>query len=157
MKFHILAVGNRMPGWVGEAFGEYEKRMPREARILLREIRPEKRDSGKSVNQIQEAEAERIKAAMPRNAFRIVLDERGEQLATMDFAHFLESWMGEGRDAAFVIGGADGVSAELRGGADRVLSLSRMTLPHGLARVMLAEQLYRAVSIINHHPYHREG
>lgn len=157
MKFHILAVGNRMPGWIGAAFGEYEKRMPREARILLREIKPERRDSGKSVNQIQEAEAERIKAAIPHDALRIVLDERGIQLATMEFAHLVESWMGEGRDAAFVIGGADGMSAELRDGADRVLSLSKMTLPHGLARVMLAEQLYRAVSVINHHPYHREG
>ncbi len=157
MKFHILAVGNRMPAWIEEAFGEYEKRMPREARMLLREIKPERRDSGKTVDQIQESEAERIGAAMPRDASMVVLDERGVLLSTMELANLIESWMGEGRDAAFVIGGADGVSAALRGRADRVLSLSRMTLPHGLARVMLAEQLYRAVSIINHHPYHREG
>lgn len=125
--------------------------------MLLREIKPERRDSGKTVDQIQESEAERIGAAMPRDASMVVLDERGVLLSTMELANLIESWMGEGRDAAFVIGGADGVSAALRGRADRVLSLSRMTLPHGLARVMLAEQLYRAVSIINHHPYHREG
>lgn len=157
MKFHILAVGNRMPAWIEEAFSEYEKRMPREARTLLREIKPERRDSGKTVDQIQEAEAERIMAAMPRDASMVVLDERGTLLSTMELANLVESWMGGGRDAAFVIGGADGVSAALRGRADKVLSLSRMTLPHGLARVMLAEQLYRAVSVINHHPYHREG
>lgn len=157
MKFHILAVGNKMPGWIEDAFGEYEKRMPREARIMLREIKPEKRESGKSVSQIRDAEAARIKAVMPQDAFSTVLDERGSQLSTMDFAHLIESWMAEGRDAAFVIGGADGVTPELRNGADRVLSFSKMTLPHGLVRVMLAEQLYRAVSVINHHPYHREG
>ncbi|MHB1099750.1 MAG: 23S rRNA (pseudouridine(1915)-N(3))-methyltransferase RlmH, partial [Burkholderiales bacterium] len=81
----------------------------------------------------------------------------GEQLTTVDLAKLIEHWMTEGKDVAFVIGGADGISPDLRGKADRVLSLSRMTLPHGLVRVMLAEQLYRAVSVINHHPYHREG
>ena len=125
--------------------------------MLLREIKPERRDSGKTVDQIQEAEAERISAVMPRDASIVVLDERGILLSTMELANQVESWMREGRDAAFVIGGADGVSAALRSRADKVLSLSRMTLPHGLARVMLAEQLYRAVSVINHHPYHREG
>ena len=125
--------------------------------MLLREIKPERRDSGKTIDQIQEAEAERIRAALPRDASLVVLDERGVLLSTMELASLVESWMGEGREAVFVIGGADGVSAALRSGADKVLSLSRMTLPHGLARVMLAEQLYRAVSIINHHPYHREG
>lgn len=157
MKFHILAVGNKMPDWIEAAFGEYEKRMPREARMVLREIRPERRDSGKSVGQIQEVEASRIASAMPQDAVKVVLDERGGQISTMELAGLIESWMGDGRDAAFVIGGADGTTAELRSGADKVLSLSKMTLPHGLVRVMLAEQLYRAVSIINRHPYHREG
>ncbi|MBY0577645.1 MAG: 23S rRNA (pseudouridine(1915)-N(3))-methyltransferase RlmH [Burkholderiales bacterium] len=157
MKLHILAVGNKMPDWITSAFGEYEKRMPREARMELREIRPERRDSGKSVQQIQEIEASRVNAAMPHNAFRVILDEKGDQLSTMEFAGCVVRWMQEGRDAAFVIGGADGTHPDLREKADRVISLSKMTLPHGLARVMLAEQIYRAVSIINHHPYHRDG
>lgn len=146
-----------MPDWIISACEEYEKRMPREARIALREIRPEKRDSGRSVCQIQEAEASRIMAAMPRDAVLVALDERGEQLSTVEFSKLLEDWMRSGKDAVFVIGGADGISQDLRERADRVLSLSRMTLPHGIARVVLVEQLYRAVSIINHHPYHREG
>ena len=123
----------------------------------LREIRPEKRDSGKTVHQIQEIEAARINAAMPHNCFSVVLDEKGEQVSTLDLAGMLERWMQDGRDAAFVIGGADGTHPELREKSDRVLSLSKMTLPHGLARVVLGEQLYRAISIINHHPYHRDG
>ncbi len=157
MKLHALAVGNRMPEWITAAWDEYEKRMPREAKVILREIRPEKRDSGKSVPQIQEVEAERVRTAMPRDCFRVVLDERGELLSTMELVRLLEGWMRGGKDIAFVIGGADGTSQELREEAEKVLSFSRMTLPHGLARVMLIEQLYRAVSIIHHHPYHREG
>lgn len=157
MKLHVLAVGNRMPEWISSACGEYEKRMPREARVALLEIRPEKRESGKSLAQIQSLEASRIAAALPQGSITVVLDERGESLSTLDFAELLARAMQDGRDIAFVIGGADGVSQTLREKADRVLSLSRMTLPHGLARVMLFEQLYRAVSVINHHPYHREG
>ena len=157
MKLHILAVGNKMPEWICSGFGEYEKRMPREARIELREIKPEKRDAGKSVARIQQMEASRIAAAMPQNSVMVVLDEKGEQLTTVDLARLIEHWMKDGKDVAFVIGGADGISPDLRGKADRVLSLSRMTLPHALVRVMLAEQLYRAVSVINNHPYHREG
>ena len=157
MKIHVLAVGNRMPEWIEAAWSEYEKRMPREAKVVLREIRPEKRDSGKSVPQIQEIEAVRVRAAMPKGCLRIVLDERGESLSTMELARLLEEWMSAGRDIAIAIGGADGTSQELREEAEKVVSFSRMTLPHGLARVMLVEQLYRALSIIHHHPYHREG
>ncbi len=157
MKLYILAVGNRMPEWIGTAFAEYEKRMPREARIELKEIRPEKRDSGKSVPQIQEIEAVRINAAIPSGCCRIVLDERGTLISTGELASLIEKLMQDGRDAAFVIGGADGTHPSLRAGCDKLVSLSRMTFPHGLVRVMFAEQLYRAISIIHNHPYHREG
>ncbi len=157
MRLHVLAVGDRMPEWIVSACEEYEKRMPREARINLKEIRPEKRDSGKSVSRIQEAEAGRIMTALPKACHLVVLDERGELFSTMDFAGLMEGWMKEGKDVVFVIGGADGVWQDLKQKADKLFSLSRMTLPHGIARVMLIEQLYRAVSIINHHPYHREG
>ena len=157
MKLHILAVGNRMPGWIASGFAEYEKRMPREARIELREIRQEKRDSGKSIPQIQEVESARISAAIPAGCLKIVLDERGEAVSTQELALMIGTWMREGRDAAFIIGGADGTHPDLRSACDRLISLSRMTLPHGLVRVMLAEQLYRAISILNNHPYHRDG
>lgn len=154
MKLWILAVGVKMPGWVDEAFAEYAKRMPREARIELLEIRPEKRVGGRTVAQIQEAELARIQAALPAGARQVVLDERGAEMTTLELAGNMTTWLREGRDVAFVIGGADGLHPEIRQRA--AWSLSRLTMPHGLVRVLLAEQLYRAASIIQNHPYHRE-
>ena len=122
----------------------------------LIEIRPEKRGAGKNVIQIQAAEADRITAAVPAGARRIVLDERGKEFTTLDLARELGEWMGEGRDSVFIIGGADGLHAGLREEAEQLWALSRLTLPHGLVRVLLAEQLYRAWSITQNHPYHRE-
>lgn len=157
MKLRILAVGTKMPGWVDAAFDEYAKRMPREARIELVEIKPEKRAGGKTVPQMQEAERTRIEAALPAGAELVALDERGEQLSTLQLADCMKGWLQGGRDVAFVIGGADGLDDTLRRRAGRLWSLSRLTLPHGLVRVMLAEQLYRAMTVIQNHPYHREG
>lgn len=156
MKLWILAVGNKMPGWVSEAFAEYAKRMPREARIELLEIKPEKRAGGKTVEQMQEAEMERIVAALPAAAIHVMLDERGAEMSTLELAAGMKSWLQEGRDVAFVIGGADGLHPALRQRAGKLWSLSRLTLPHGMVRVLLAEQLYRAMSVIQGHPYHRE-
>lgn len=144
-----------MPAWVNAGFDEYRKRMPREARLELLEIKPEKRAPGKAAQQILEAERERIKSAMPQRCVNVVLDERGRGSTTEQLAQALAGWMRDGGDVAFVIGGADGLHEDVRRGADRLLSLSPMTLPHGLARVVLAEQLYRALTIIRHHPYHR--
>ncbi len=155
MKLLILAVGGKMPAWVSAGFEEYRRRMPREARLELVEIKPEKRAPGKTARQIMEAERDRISAALPRNCLKVVLDERGTGSTTEQLAQALGGWMSGGGDVAFVIGGADGLHEEVRRGADRLLSLSRMTLPHGLVRVLLAEQLYRALTIIQHHPYHR--
>lgn len=155
MRLLIVAVGHKMPDWVAAGFAEYAKRMPREARIELVEIKPEKRAGGKTDEQIKEAEKMRILAALPKDCERIALDERGETPTTLQLAETLKGWLGGGRDVAFLIGGADGLHEELRQ-PNRMLSLSRFTLPHGLARVVLAEQLYRAVSVIQHHPYHRE-
>ncbi len=156
MKLWILAVGNKMPGWVSEAFAEYAKRMPREARIELLEIKPEKRAGGKTVEQMQESEMERIQAALPAGAMHVMLDERGTEMSTLELAGSMKSWLQEGRDVAFVIGGADGLHPVLRQRAGKLWSLSRLTLPHGMVRVLLAEQLYRAMSVIQGHPYHRE-
>lgn len=156
MKLVIVAVGHKMDAWVNAGFAEYAKRMPREARIELVEIKPEPRNSGKSTSQIMAAEAQRIVAAVPDDALRIVLDERAPQLATRQMAQQMQMWMGSGRDVAFIIGGADGLHEPVKNSAQQMLSLSAMTLPHGLVRVILAEQLYRAHSLLHNHPYHRE-
>ena len=144
-----------MPRWVNEAFEEYAKRMPRGLSIELIEIRPEPRTSGKSTVQMLEAEAGRIGRAVPRGALRVALDERGREFATAELARWLATQRQDGRDIAFLIGGADGLAPAAKSGAGPVMRLSAMTLPHGLARVLLAEQLYRAASILTHHPYHR--
>ena len=156
MKLIILAVGNKMPSWITEGFNEYSKRMPREAKIELVEIKPEPRTTGKSVPQIMEAEAQRIRVALPPDALRIVLDERGTHLTTKQFTQHMKNWMGGGRDVAFVIGGADGLHESIRSSANLLLALSAMVMPHGMVRVLLAEQLYRAHSLLHNHPYHRE-
>ena len=156
MKLWVVAVGSRMPGWVDEAFNDYARRMPRDLRIELIEVRPEPRSGGKSTAQLLEAEGGRLSRAVPRGASRVALDERGRELSTAGFARWLTAQRRDGRDTAFLIGGADGLALATKSGAELVLRLSAMTLPHGLARVLLAEQLYRASSILHNHPYHRE-
>lgn len=156
MKLFILAVGNKMPEWITSGFNEYSKRMPREATIALIEIKPEPRTTGKTVAQIMEAEAQRIENALPKDVTRIVLDERGTHLTTKQMAQKMHDWLGGGRDVAFIIGGADGLHESVRNSAQQLLALSALTLPHGMVRVLLAEQLYRAYSLLHNHPYHRE-
>jgi len=154
MKLFVIAVGARMPGWVDEAFEEYARRMPRGMKTELIEIRPEPRSSGKSAGQLLTAEAARLLRAVPRGAFVVALDERGRELTTSELARWLAVRRRDGSDIAFLIGGADGLAEETKRGAE-TLRLSAMTLPHGLARVLLAEQLYRAAAILENHPYHR--
>ena len=156
MRLLIVAVGHKMPDWVAAGFAEYAKRMPREARIELVELKPEKRAGGKTAEQVKEAEKNRILAALPKDCELVALDERGEMPTTLQLAETLKGWLSGGRDVALVIGGADGLHEEVRSQAKKMLSLSRFTLPHGLARVVLAEQLYRAMTVIQNHPYHRE-
>jgi 23S rRNA (pseudouridine1915-N3)-methyltransferase len=156
VKLLVIAVGARMPGWVTEGTAEYSKRMPREARLDWVEIRPEKRDGGRTPEQVMRAEAARIEAALPKGCLRVVLDEHGASLTSLQLAERLKTWLASGRDVAFVIGGADGLAPELKAEADLLWSLSDLTLPHALVRIVLAEQLYRAVSILQNHPYHRE-
>ena len=156
MRFIVASVGHKMPGWISEGFNEYAKRMPREARIELLEIKPEPRSSGKTATQIMAAEAQRIDSALPDGCLRIALDERGAAWTTHQLADNMQSWMGEGRNVAFIIGGADGLDPALKQGASQLLALSALTLPHAMVRVLLAEQLYRAYSLLQNHPYHRE-
>ncbi|HQR51889.1 MAG TPA: 23S rRNA (pseudouridine(1915)-N(3))-methyltransferase RlmH [Burkholderiales bacterium] len=156
MRMTVIAVGHRMPAWVSAGFDEYARRLPREARLDLIEVRPVRRSPGVSVERAMAQEESRIDAAVPAGCQRVVLDERGVEMTSVGLAHRVESWLGNGHDVALVIGGADGLTETFRRSADLLLSLSRLTLPHGLVRVLLAEQLYRAISIMHNHPYHRE-
>ncbi|HQU63672.1 MAG: 23S rRNA (pseudouridine(1915)-N(3))-methyltransferase RlmH [Nitrosomonas sp.] len=155
MKFHIVAVGNKLPAWVNNAFTEYSKRFPQEITLQLTEIKPEKRTNNKNKEQLLGAEFQRIKTSIPAGCRIIALDVHGVQYTTIQLADVIEKWMQEGHDTVFVIGGADGLHASIKSSAHATLSLSKLTFPHGLARVILAEQLYRAISLIKHHPYHR--
>jgi 23S rRNA (pseudouridine1915-N3)-methyltransferase len=132
--------------------------MPRETPVKLREVKAEPRAEQESgnVERITAAEARRIAAAVPKGALKVVLDERGKPWTTRELATHIEGWQMEGRDAAFIIGGADGLSDAIKRDAHVMWSLSALTLPHGLVRVVLAEQLYRAYTLLKNHPYHRE-
>ena len=156
MKLAILAVGHRQPAWVSEGCAEYLKRMPRELPASVAEIKPEPRGS-KTREQLLAAEKARIREALPGSPRLVVLDEKGDDLTTLQLARRLEAWMQDGRDVALLIGGADGLDEEFKRQADDKLRLSSLTLPHGMARLLLCEQLYRAVSVLKNHPYHREG
>ncbi len=144
-----------MPDWVERACAEYLKRMPREVSVEIIEIKPDKRASGKNSKVVQEAEAARILEAAGKDLL-IVLDEHGQEVTTTQLAQRMENWLAGGRDVALVIGGADGLHASLKQKADWLWSLSKLTMPHGMVRVVLAEQLYRAWTVIQNHPYHRE-
>ena len=156
MKLLVVAVGHRMPEWIVTGYNEYARRMPREARIELIEIKPEPRTTGKTTAQIMEAEAQRIRAAVPQRAQGVALDQRGATWSTRQLSERMRLWMSEGCDVAFIIGGADGLHEPLKMQAGQLLALSAMTLPHAMVRVLLAEQLYRAYSLLHNHPYHRE-
>ena len=145
-----------MPGWVDAGFEAYAKRMPREARLELVEVKAEPREGAPAVERLTQAEARRIRSAFPSDAFKVALDERGRACTTRELAERLQGWQMGGRDVAFIIGGPDGLAEGIRSEADWLWSLSSLTLPHALVRVVVAEQLYRASSILKNHPYHRE-
>jgi len=154
VKFVVVAVGHRMPAWVDAGFVEYAGRMPREARVELVALKPPQR--GGPIKRVLEQEAERILAALPAGCIRVVLDERGTLIKTLELSRRVARWRETGRDVALIVGGADGLADSVKQSAEFTWALSPLTLPHGLARVVLAEQLYRAVSILHNHPYHRE-
>jgi 23S rRNA (pseudouridine1915-N3)-methyltransferase len=155
MQLIVAAVGHKMPAWIEAGFQEYAKRMPPECRLVLKEIKPIDRAANKSAESVMAQERARIEAVLPKTGRVIALDERGTAMTTLELSQQLSIWQQHGGDVSFVIGGADGLDAEFKQNADSLLRLSNMTLPHGLVRVMLAEQLYRAWSILKNHPYHR--
>ena len=156
MKLVVVAVGQRQPAWAEAAYDDFAKRFPPELRLELKAVKAEPRTSGKPAGALLAAEAQRLEAALPKGSRRVVLDERGARLTTLALADRLRFWLGDGRDVAFLIGGPDGLDETLRGTADESLRLSDLTLPHAMARVLLAEALYRAWSVTAGHPYHRE-
>ena len=155
MKLRVVALGHRMPAWVAAGWDDYARRMPREFALELVELKPEPRDRGKTVAQMLAAEALRIAAAC-KDARVVALDERGQPWTTRELADRLARWRDDARDVAFVIGSADGLAESVKRDAAAVVALSALTLPHGLVRVLVAEQLYRAASLLAGHPYHRE-
>ena len=154
MKFTIVTIGHRLPDWANEACDDFLKRFPPDWRVEVKALKAEPRE-GKPVAAIMQAEAVRIEAALDRGVRRVVMDERGSRLTSVQLAERADVWLHDGRDVAFIIGGADGLDPALKQSADETLRLSDMTLPHALARVLLIEQLYRAWSLRHNHPYHR--
>ena len=147
MRVTILAIGHKMPSWIQEGFNEYTRRMPPEIRVAMVELKP-----GKDRNE----EGRRMLDALPDGATLIALDERGRTVTTQGLSVMLSEWMRDASHPALAIGGADGHSEEVKERAAKLISLSALTLPHQLVRVVVAEQLYRAWTILARHPYHRE-
>jgi 23S rRNA (pseudouridine1915-N3)-methyltransferase len=155
MRLIVAAVGQRQPAWADTAWDDFAKRFPPELKLELKALKAEPR-SGKTAAQCRAAEARRFDDALPKGARRVVLDESGTRLRTVQLAERLRFWLGDGRDVAFLIGGPDGLEPALQASGDETLRLSDLTLPHAFARVLLAEALYRAWSVTAGHPYHRE-
>ncbi len=155
MKLTVVAIGHKVPDWAQMAWDDYAKRFPADIKLNLKALKTEPRGS-KTVDQLMVAERERIEASLTRDTYRVVLDERGDRLRTLDLAQRLQTWQGLGQEVALIIGGPDGLDPQLRSQAHERIRLSDLTLPHAMVRVLLIEQLYRAWSVLAHHPYHRE-
>lgn len=154
MHITVVAVGLRQPTWADEAVRDYLGRFPKDFTVVVKEVKAEPR-AGQPAAKLMQLEAERIRKAIPAGDIVVAMDEHGRDFTTMDFAKKVDGWKNEGCGVTFLIGGADGLDPELKKGCRMMLRLSSMTLPHAFARVMLVEQIYRAWSILNNHPYHR--
>ena len=155
MRVHLIAIGRRPSGWERDGYEEYARRMPPELSIGLREIAPPKRAGRGATERRVEDQGKRLLAAVPNGARVVALDERGTAWTTSALADRIGRWMQEGRDLALLAGGADGLAPACIATAEHRWSLSPLTLPHGLVRIVVAEQLYRAWTILRRHPYHR--
>ena len=155
MKLFLVAVGQRQPSWAETAYDDFAKRFPPEMRLELKAVKAETRGA-KTAEQLMAAEAQRLEAALPRGVRRVVLDERGTRLTTVQLSARMAAWQHDGRDVALLVGGPDGLDPALKATADETLRLSDLTLPHAFVRVLLAEALYRAWTVLVNHPYHRE-
>lgn len=157
MRIHLLAIGTKMPAWVVQAYKEYANRLPKECELHLKEIAAEKRTKNSHLERIKQKEADKLRDAIPANCKVIALDVNGKAWSTETLAANLQDWMMSGQDVVLLVGGPEGLTDELRKQADQLWSLSALTFPHPLVRVILAEQLFRAWSITANHPYHRAG
>jgi 23S rRNA (pseudouridine1915-N3)-methyltransferase len=156
MRVRLIAVGSRMPKWVREAYEDYITRLGSGLKISLTEIDPGPRSAGRPPQKAMEAEGQKLLAAVRKDDYVVALDERGTEMTTRELAAWLKSRMQDGRDLAFLVGGPDGFAPEVLTRSDFKWSLSRLTFPHALVRVVLAEQLYRAHGVLANHPYHRD-
>lgn len=156
MRISLVTVGRKAPAWINEGFESYRKRITTPCRLQLIEVEAVRRTPALNTPKLLSLEADRIRAALPKGICVIALDERGREFGTHDLAGRIANWARMGQDVACVIGGADGLDREFIKAANETWSLSRLTLPHALVRVLLAEQIYRACSILQNHPYHRE-
>ena len=155
MQINLIAIGQKMPSWVNEGYKEYAQRMPPECVLKLIEIPAEKRNKGSNTKKTLKKEAERLLSAVPKNALVIAMEIKGQAWDTNQVATRMNDWMHDGRDIALLVGGPEGLDQSCKQQAELLWSLSPLTLPHPIVRVVLAEQLYRAWSILRNHPYHR--
>lgn len=155
MKLNLLAVGTKMPAWVTDGYQEYAKRLPRECQLILQEITPAKRGKTGHPAQWKQQEGERLLQAIPEQHHVVALEVTGKSWSTEQLATQMANWQQDGRDVSLLVGGPDGLDEPCRQRADQLWSLSPLTLPHPIARVVLAEQLYRAWTVLQNHPYHR--
>lgn len=156
MQIDLIAVGKRMPTWIESGFKEYAKRLPKNINFKLIEINPAIRGKNNSAENYKQKEEENINAALSKDSLIIIFDEHGKSISSQSLATQLQTWNDEQQHICLIIGGPDGLSDAIKKKANQMWSLSEMTLPHGLVRVMVVEQLYRAWSITQNHPYHRE-
>ncbi|MCP4041483.1 MAG: 23S rRNA (pseudouridine(1915)-N(3))-methyltransferase RlmH [Gammaproteobacteria bacterium] len=155
MRIKLVAVGKGMPGWVKSGFDEYARRLPPQCRLELSEVRAERRTKNSNTAKVLRVEGERLIAASGSGTLLVALDENGRQWSTPELAARLGEWQQGAGLIALMVGGADGLDPRVVKQSNLVWSLSRLTLPHMLVRIVIAEQIYRAWSIINRHPYHR--
>lgn len=155
MRIHLLAIGTKMPGWVNQGTHEYTSRMPPQCGLLVREIAAGKRTKNSDLQRIRQEEGEKLLAAVPDGSLVVTLDVQGTAWSTEQLARQLDKWMMSGRDVSLLVGGPEGLSSACLQRAEQSWSLSPLTFPHPLVRIVVAEQLFRAWSILTNHPYHR--
>lgn len=156
MKIIIIAPGHKMPNYVYEVFAEYQKRFPAHIKLMLQQIPLIKRTNKDNIEKLKLAEAIQIQEKIPKGAYIIALDEKGKQFSSMELADEFNRWQSLGQDIVLIIGGPDGLADSIKAQAQQLWSLSKLTLPHPLVRIFLAETLYRSWSIVANLPYHRE-
>jgi 23S rRNA (pseudouridine1915-N3)-methyltransferase len=156
MQINLITIGNRMPGWVQQGYEEYAKRLPRECALILKEIVSDKRGKPNDIARVTKGEGERMLGAIPPGAHIVTLDIGGKSWSTLELSQVMKRWLESGQNIALLIGGPEGLSDSAKQLGRESWSLSNLTFPHPLVRILVAEQLYRAWSLLNNHPYHRE-